>query len=344
MRAAIVTAPGRLELTEVPVPVPAAGECLLRVEACGLCHSDLHAIDGDWAPPPALPLIPGHEVVGIVAGVGAGLSPALVGRRYGVAWHAGSCGTCSWCRSGFETVCPEAEMTGYTRNGGFADFLTARVDHAVELPGPVDPVAAAPILCAGVTTYRGLHRGGVEAGDWVLVSGVGGLGHLAVQYALARGARVIAVDPSQDRLALASGLGAECVLSSDNPDLVRLVSERTGGGPQAVLVTATAPAAFEAAIEMVRPGGAVVFVGLPPADRDRIRVSISAMSNWEKSIVGSNVGSRTDLRAAVDLFVGGAVHAHVSSVSFAQLPQALSALRRGEVSGRLVLDMREPGA
>jgi len=344
MRAAVVTTPGTLHLTRHQIPAPAAGELLLRVETCGICHSDLHAIDGDWDPAPRLPLIPGHEVIGIVDRVGPDVSPELIGRRFGVAWHAGACGSCAWCRSGFETVCPEAEMTGYTRNGGFAEYLTARADYAIELPADLDPLAMAPVLCAGVTTFRGLNRAGVMNGDWVVISGAGGLGHLAVQYAIARGARVIAIDPSESRRTLAADLGAEQVLSSDEPAIARTIADLTGGGPRAVLVTAPAPSAFEVAIDIVRPGGAVVFIGLPGRDSDQIRLSISSVSNWEKSIIGSNVGSRSDLRAAVDLSVTGQIRAHVSPVAFDALPQALAALRRGDVDGRLVLDMREPSA
>lgn len=344
MRAAIIDGPGRLRLAQAPVPAPRDGEALIRVEACGICHSDLHAIDGDWTPPPAYPLIPGHEVVGRVVAVGGDAPPSLIGRRVGVAWHGGACGRCAWCRTGFETLCPEVEMTGYTRNGGFAEYLTARADFVALLPDEGDPVALAPVLCAGVTTYRGLNRAGVGAGDWVAVSGVGGLGHMAVQYARARGARVIAIDPSPERRALATQLGAEEAVSPDDPAGRDRITALTDGGPRAVLVTAPVASAFERAIELVRPGGVVVFIGLPGGDADGIRLSVSALSNWEKSVVGSNVGSRPDLRAAVDLALAGAVTAHVTPVSFDDLPQALEALRRGRVSGRWVLDMRGRGA
>jgi alcohol dehydrogenase, propanol-preferring len=178
-----------LAIESMPVPTPGRGEVLVKVVACGVCHSDLHAIAGDWYPPATLPLIPGHEVTGTVAALGDGVERINIGDLVGVAWMYSSCGRCEYCLAGMETICPAAEATGYSRPGGYAEYLVAPADFVARLPAGCDPVAIAPILCAGVTAYRGLKRTGARSGQWVVVVGVGGLGHLAVQYAKAMGMR-----------------------------------------------------------------------------------------------------------------------------------------------------------
>jgi propanol-preferring alcohol dehydrogenase len=209
MTAAIVYKHGaRLALEQVAIPEPGFGEILIDVIACGVCHSDVHAVDGDWDPISAMPLIPGHEVTGRVAALGAGVDGFAIGDLVGVPWMYSACGRCEWCLTGMETICPTAEATGYTKAGGYAEFMVAAADFVARLPETVDPVAIAPILCAGVTTYRGLKRTGGRPGQWIAIIGIGGLGHLAVQYAVAMGMRVVAVDVSTDKLDLALSHGA----------------------------------------------------------------------------------------------------------------------------------------
>ena len=198
-----------LKIEDLPVPEPGPGEILVKVAACGVCHSDLHAVDGDWNPGPVLPLIPGHEVTGHVAGVGAGVTGFQGGDAVGVPWMWSACGHCESCLAGMETVCKEGEATGYSKPGGYAEYMLARADYVARLPKDSDLVKIAPILCAGVTTYRGIKRSEARPGQWLAVIGIGGLGHVAVQYGKAMGLRVAAVDIDPAKLSLAKALGAE---------------------------------------------------------------------------------------------------------------------------------------
>ncbi len=210
MKAAVLHKIGApLEIERLPIADPKPGELLVKVTACGVCHSDLHAVEGDWTPLPNLPLIPGHEVTGHVAAVGAGVTHFREGDRIGVPWMYSACGHCEFCLSGMETICRSAEATGYTKPGGYAEYMIADAAFCGHIPETADLYEIAPILCAGVTTYRGLKRTGARPGQWMTVMGVGGLGHIAVQYAKAMGLRVAAVDVTEDKLDLAKSLGAE---------------------------------------------------------------------------------------------------------------------------------------
>ncbi len=253
MKAAVLHAlrePLRIE--QLPIPEPGHGEILVKVTACGVCHSDLHAVDGDWTPPPVLPLIPGHEVAGTVAKLGPGVSGFALGDEVGVPWMYSACGQCEFCLAGMETICKQGEATGYTKPGGYAEYMIAPAAFVGRLPQGTDHDAMAPILCAGVTTYRGLKRSGARPGQWVAVIGIGGLGHIAIQYARAMGLRVAAVDVSDDKLKLAASLGAEVVVNAAETDPAAAIQEKIGGAHAAV-VTAVASRAFEQAILMLRP-------------------------------------------------------------------------------------------
>jgi propanol-preferring alcohol dehydrogenase len=337
-RAVAKTAGQPLTFECVETPKPGPGEVLIAVAACGVCHSDIHAIDCDWDPPASLPVVPGHEVTGHVVALGEGVSHLAVGTPVGVPWMGGACGRCALCLAGMETICALGEATGYSRDGGYATHMVARADFVIALPADADLVAIAPILCAGVTTYRALKRSGARAGDFVGIIGAGGLGHVAVQYAKAMGFRPVAVDLAADKLALALKLGAEFAVNGRENAIAKVI-ELTGGGLHAAVVTATAPQAFEQAIAMTRPAGTTVFVGLPGGEADKIKVSIGAIANWERSIRGSNVGTRADLAEAVDFALRGLVAAQIETVAFDDANSAVERLRRGEVNGRLVLTM-----
>lgn len=340
MRAAVLRQiGGRLAIETVPIPVPGPGQILVRVAACGVCHSDLHAVDGDWTPLPTLPLIPGHEVTGHVAALGPGVAGFAPGDPVGVPWLWAACGACEACLAGMETICPAAEATGYTQPGGYADYLCAPADFCARLAPGMDLVAVAPILCAGVTTYRGLRRTGARPGQWVCVLGIGGLGHIAVQYARAMGLRVAAVDIAPDKLAEASRLGAELVVDARAGDPGALVRAATGGGCHGALVTAVATQAFEQAPGVLRPGGTVAFIGLPGGDRDMMRASISALVNAELTLTGSNVGTRADLAEAVDFAARGLVTATVERQPLEAAAAVLDRLRAGTITGRVVLEL-----
>lgn len=339
MKAAVLrTLRAPLTIEELPVPEPASGELLIRVTACGVCHSDLHAVEGDWVPLPTLPLIPGHEVAGRVAALGAGVTGFKVGDAVGVPWMYSSCGRCEFCLSGMETICPEAQATGYSKPGGFAEYLVAPAAYVGRLPAEADPYALAPILCAGVTTYRGLKRSQARPGQWVAVIGIGGLGHIAVQYARAMGLRVAAVDLSDDKLALARQIGAEVTVNGATSDAVAEI-HRLISGAQAALVVAVAPKAFEQALSMLRPGGTVVYVGIPGGEAAFVRTAISQVVNTELTIRGSSVGTRQDLQEAIDFAAQGLVTASITKARLPEINSVLEQMRRGQIVGRVVLDL-----
>jgi propanol-preferring alcohol dehydrogenase len=327
-----------LTFEQVPVPEPGHGDLLIKVTACGVCHSDLHAVDGDWSPPPVIPLIPGHEVAGRVVKLGSGVSGFAVGDHVGVPWMYSSCGTCEFCLAGMETICKSAEATGYTKPGGYAEYLVAPAAFVGRLPDDADPYALAPILCAGVTTYRGLKRTGARPGQWVTILGIGGLGHIAIQYARAMGLRVAAVDVSDEKLELAKSMGAEVLVNGAQTDAVAAVQEKIGGSHAAV-VTAVASKAFEQAILMLRPGGTVAYIGLPGGKADEIRTSISAITNWELSVRGSNVGTRQDLNEAIAFATNGLVKAAIRKVKLEEVNAVFDDMRKGRIVGRVVIDM-----
>jgi alcohol dehydrogenase, propanol-preferring len=325
-----------LRIEQVPVPEPGHGDLLVKVTACGVCHSDLHAIDGDWTPPPAIPLIPGHEVAGTVAGIGPGVTGFRIGDEVGVPWMYSSCGQCEFCLAGMETICKSGEATGYTKPGGYAEYMLAPAAFVGRLPEGTDPYAMAPILCAGVTTYRGLKRTGARPGQWVAILGIGGLGHIAIQYARAMGLRVAAVDVSAEKLALAKSLGAEIVVNGAETDPVAAIQEQIGG-THAAVVTAVATKAFEQAILMLRPGGTVTYIGLPGGKSDEIRASISAITNWELSVRGSNVGTRQDLNEAIAFAANGLVKATIRTAPLEDINAIFDEMRQGRIIGRIVL-------
>ena len=339
MKAAVLHAVGEpLRIEQVPIPQPGPGEILIRIVACGVCHSDLHAIDGDWSALPTLPLIPGHEITGHVAAHGEGVSEPAIGTAVGMPWMYSACGTCEFCLGGMETICEHRESTGYSKQGGYAEYMVAPAAFVATIEPDVDLYALAPILCAGVTTYRGLMRSRARPGQWVAVMGIGGLGHVAVQYAIAMGLRVAAIDVGADKLELARSYGAECLINAlDNP--VETLRQQIPGGVHAVLVTATANAAFEQSVKMLRPGGTALFIGLPGGDADTVRASISSISGWELSITGSNIGTRHDLNEAVSFAARGLVKAQINLERLDDINDIFARMRKGQLVGRTVLQI-----
>jgi propanol-preferring alcohol dehydrogenase len=337
MKAAVLRKIGQeLKIETLPVPEPKAGDILIKVVACGVCHSDLHAIEGDWTPHPTLPLIPGHEVTGHVAAIGAGVTGFKIGDPVGVPWMFSACGTCEFCLAGMETICKSGEATGYSKPGGYAEYMVAPAAFVGRLEKTANLYELAPILCAGVTTYRGLKRSMARPGQWVAILGIGGLGHIAVQYARAMGLRVVAVDVSAEKLRLAKSLGAELTVDASKVDPVAAIQEKIGG-THAAVVTAVASKAFEQAILMLRPGGTVAYIGLPGGKSDEIRTSIAAITNWELSIRGSNVGTRLDLNEAVAFATNGLVKAKIKTAPLSQINKIFDQMRAGKIVGRVVL-------
>ena len=339
MKAAIQRKAGTpLKIEKLPIPQAGPGEILIKVTACGVCHSDLHAVDGDWTPGPNLPLIPGHEVAGHVAAIGPGVKGFRLGDAVGVPWMYSACGNCEFCQAGMETICKSGEASGYTKPGGYAEFMVADAKFVAKLPKNADLYAIAPILCAGVTTYRGLKRTGTRPGQWMTVFGIGGLGHIAVQYAVAMGMRVAAVDVDDAKLKLAKRLGAELIVNAKKVDPVAEIQAKIGGSHGAV-VTAVAPQAFEQAVGVLRPAGTVAYIGLPGGKSDQIRTSISQITNWELTVTGSNVGTRLDLNEAVAFALNGLVKAKIQKAKLTEINKIFDAMRKGKIVGRMVLDI-----
>jgi len=335
MKAAVVRAfKEPLVIQEVPVPAPGAGQILVKIAASGVCHTDLHAADGDWPVKPKPPFIPGHEGVGHVAAVGAGVSHVKEGDRVGVPWLYTACGHCRHCLGGWETLCEKQQNTGYSVNGGFAEYVVADPDYVGHLPAKVSFVEIAPILCAGVTVYKGLKVTDTRPGDWVVISGIGGLGHVAVQYAKAMGLNVVAVDVDDAKLELARKLGASLGVNARKADAAAFVKKEVGGA-QGVLVTAVSPKAFEQAMGMVRRGGTVSLVGLPPGD---FPLSIFNTVLNGITVRGSIVGTRLDLQEALDFAGQGKVKATVATERLESINQIFSRMRAGEIQGRIVME------
>ncbi|SDH76570.1 alcohol dehydrogenase AdhP [Alloyangia pacifica] len=336
MKAAVVPALGQpLEIREVPVPQVGPGQVLMRVRASGVCHTDLHAAEGDWPVKPTAPFIPGHEGVGEVAAIGAGVSHLKEGDRIGAPWLHTACGRCEHCVGGWETLCPDQQMTGYTVDGGYAEFVLADADFVGILPDGLDWGPAAPVLCAGVTVYKGLKETEAKPGDWVAISGIGGLGHMAVQYAVAMGLRVIAVDIAEDKLALARQMGAEIALNAAEVDVAQEVHKLVGGA-HGVLVTAVSNAAFAQAVGMLRRGGFMALVGLPPGD---FPLPIFDIVLQRITVRGSIVGTRNDLREALAFAGAGKVASHFSWDRLENINAIFDTMRAGKIDGRIVLEI-----
>ena len=336
MKAAVVRAFGKpLTIEDVPVPVPGPGELLVKVIACGVCHTDLHAASGDWPVKPVPPFIPGHEVAGVVAALGPGVTDFKEGDPVGVAWLHDACLSCEYCETGWETLCEHQHDTGYSCDGGFAEYVIASAAFAAKLPAAVDFAAIAPILCAGVTTYKGLKETEARPGEWVVISGVGGLGHVAIQYAKAMGLKVVAVDIAEDKLELAREAGADLAINALVAGAVDKVLAATGGGAHGVLVTAVSTAAFAQALKMVRRKGTVSLVGLPPGE---FPTPIFDVVLKRITVRGSIVGTRRDLDEAVAFAADGKVKAEVTKVPLAQINEVFDRMKAGKIDGRMVLD------
>ena len=337
MKAAVVRSFGKpLTIEEVPIPTPGPGEVLVRIVATGVCHTDLHAADGDWPVKPTPPFIPGHEGTGIVAALGAGVTSLKEGDPVGIAWLHDACGACEYCMAGWETLCEKQNDSGYSVNGTFAEYAIGSAAYVARLPERPDFAGLAPILCAGVTTYKGLKETEARPGEWVAISGIGGLGHVAVQYAKAMGLHVVALDVTEEKLALARTLGADIAVNAASPDAVEQVVKATGGGAHGVLVTAVSPPAFSQALHMARRRGTVSLVGLPPGD---FATPIFEVVLKRITIRGSIVGTRKDLAEALAFAADGKVRSHIHQARLEDINGIFSSLKEGKVDGRMVITM-----
>ena len=324
-----------LTIEDVPRPLPEANDVLIQVEACGVCHSDLHVADGDWpqfTPITKIPLILGHEIAGRVVERGSAVREFHTGDRVGLPWIYWTCGECEFCREGNENLCPRQKITGVTVDGGFAEFVKAPVSHVVRIPDELSAMEAAPLFCAGVTVFRALKRARISPGQRLAIFGIGGLGHLAVQIGREMGAKITAVDTADEKLRLAESLGATKGFNAKSTNVVKEL--RATGGVHVALVTSAAKVAYDTAFACVRPTGILLAVGLPAED---ICFPPIMMAAKEVRIHASAVGTREDLREVLAMASAGKIRCQVAARPLSEANLTIDQLRQGQVSGRIVL-------
>jgi propanol-preferring alcohol dehydrogenase len=333
MQAAVVPALGaKLEIQRLPVPEPGPGQVLVRMEASGLCHTDIHAAHGDWPVKPTVPFIPGHEGVGVIEALGPGASVHRVGQRVAIAWLGSACGTCSYCLSGWETLCESQQNSGYSVDGAYAEYAVADDRYVVAVPDAVSSFDAAPLTCAGVTTYKAVKVSNLRPGETAVIVGVGGLGHLALQYAKIFGGRVIAVDLEDAKLDLARQLGADEVVNARTTDPVKAIREF--GGADVAISLAVSPRAFEQAYGSLRRGGRLVCVALPADDAMTVPIFDTVLGG--KSIIGSIVGTRKDLVDVFALHAAGRTKVIAEPRKLEEVNDCFEDVLAGRVPARLV--------
>jgi len=336
MKAAIVNQfKEQLEIKDIPVPQVGPRDVLVKIHACGVCHTDLHACHGDWPVKPKLPLVPGHEGVGEIVEIGSEIHHLNLGDRVGVPWLYSACGQCDYCLEGKETLCMSQQNAGYSVDGSYAEFCLADGEYVVKIPDQVSYIEAAPLFCAGVTTYKALKVSDVKPGQWVAIVGAGGLGHLAIQYAVAMGMNVIAVDTGEDKMTLAKKLGAvHCIdFKKDKPS--EKIQELLGG-VHGVVCTAVSKVAFEESYRSLRRGGTFVLVGLPPEDMP-LPIFDTVLNGV--TVVGSIVGTRKDLKECLQFAAEGKVKAIIEVKPLEQINEIFADMMEGEITGRIVVEM-----
>jgi propanol-preferring alcohol dehydrogenase len=333
MRAAVVPTLGApLQILDRPIPEPGPGQIRVRIEASGLCHTDVHAARGDWPVQPQAPFVPGHEGVGIVDATGPGVTAPPVGTRVALPWLGSACGRCRYCLTGWETLCADQQRTGYSIDGGFAEYTIADAAFAVEVPAGVDPVDAAPLTCAGVTTYKAVKVAGITPTELVSVVGIGGLGHLAVQYARLVGGTVVAVDVRKDKLDLAAELGATHLVNA--MDVRPEDAIRDLGGADVAIVLAASNSAIESAFASLRPGGRLVLVSLPKGGSLSLPIFDTVLN--AKQVIGSIVGTRQDLTEVFALHAEGRTQVITEVRALDGVNEAMRDLLAGDVPARIV--------
>jgi alcohol dehydrogenase, propanol-preferring len=336
MRAAVVRAFGApLVIEDRPDPEPGPGQIRVKVEASGLCHTDIPAAHGDWPVKPAPPFVLGHEGVGIVERLGDGVTRLSLGQRVAVPWLGWACGRCEHCLSGWETLCEQQVNTGYGCDGGYAEKMLAWADFAQLVPAGIDPRDAAPLTCAGVTTYKALKVAGVRPTQLVAISGVGGLGHLAVQYAKIAGATVAAIDVSDEKLALAAQLGADLLIDARKDDVAKVL--RLHGGAHAAIALAVNETSFAEAHAGLRRGGKLVMVALPA--HGTVSVPIFETVLGGTSVIGSIVGTRQDLDEVYQLHAAGRTRVITVGRKLDEVNESIDDVLAGRVPARVVFEL-----
>lgn len=334
MKAAVCEAFGKpLVLSEVPTPSAGPREVLIRVAGCGVCHSDLHLVDGDWKDwGTPLPIIPGHEVTGIVEKAGTEVENLSPGDRVGVPWMQFACGVCAPCRAGAEMLCAAQKSTGVTVNGGYAEFVKAPAAFVHGIPEGLDLVEAAPLLCAGITVFAPLRRAGNLAGKTVAVVGIGGLGHMGIRMASAMGARVVAILRGEEKIALARRLGALEIIDSQKEKIGKRLSSM--GGADLILLTGISARLFEQCIPGLGPNGTLVVLA---AIAESASLIPAGLITGQKAICGSLIGTRDDMDAMLRFAADHGIAALVERHPLKNVNEVLDRLRAGKVRLRAVL-------
>ncbi|MEO8423738.1 MAG: zinc-dependent alcohol dehydrogenase [Actinomycetota bacterium] len=337
MRAAVVRRFREpLVIEERPVPEPGPGQVRVHIESSGICHTDIHAARGDWPVKPSLPLVPGHEGVGLVDAVGEGVTRVSIGQRVAIPWLGGADGTCEFCVKGLETYCVNPTFTGYTVDGGYRDYSIANAAFVALVPEGIDPLEAAPLSCAGVTTYKAVKAAKVGPSDLVGIVGIGGLGHLGLQYAKIAGAFTVAIDVDEAKLDLAKELGADYLINATRQDVVEELQKL--GGADAMVSTAATPKPLADAFAALRPAGRLVLVGLPEDNVFPLPIFETVLRGIQ--VIGSLVGTREDLNEVFQLHVAGRTRVVLERRELEQVNECFADVLSGTIPARLVFDLR----
>jgi uncharacterized zinc-type alcohol dehydrogenase-like protein len=304
-------------------------EVEVKISHCGVCHSDVHLIDNDWGLS-KYPFIPGHEIVGTITAVGARVRGRSVGERVGIGWQADSCGICEWCRQGEEHLCAQSQPTCVGRNGGYADAIRVNWRFAIKVPDVLDSENVAPLLCGGITVYSPLRNLGVRAYSCVGVVGIGGLGHMGLQFARAFGAEVTAFSTSKDKEAEARSLGANHFVNTRETNAIK----KLAGSFDLLLSTVNADQDWAGYVNALRPKGTLCLVGVPPSP---IAVAAFALVGGQKAIAGSTTGSPHDLEQMLDVAARHNVKAVTERFPMAKANEAVAKVKKNQVRYRAVL-------
>ena len=332
MKAVQVTqAGGPLELVERDVPVPGEGHVLIKVQACGICHSDVLTKDGLW-PGLQYPRVPGHEIAGVIDTAGAGVEGWQKGQRVGVGWHGGHCGRCERCRQGDFVLCQRALVPGISYDGGYADYMVAPVEALVRIPDDLSDVDAAPLLCAGITTFNALRNSGARAGDVVAILGIGGLGHLGVQFARKMGFRTVAIARGQDKAALAKELGAHHYIDSKVDNVAEALQAL--GGARVILATVTSGKAMSATVGGLGLNGKLIIVGL---SEEPVEVPIAQFIMGRNSVQGWPSGTSADSQDTLAFSALTGVKPMIEEFPLARAAEAYDRMMSGAARFRVVL-------
>jgi propanol-preferring alcohol dehydrogenase len=333
MKAAVVVAFDQpLEIVDREIPSPGPGQVLIRMETSGLCHTDIHAAQGDWPVQPIPPFVPGHEGIGVIEELGAGVTNRRVGDRVAIPWLGYACGECRYCIDGRETLCEQQQNSGYSIDGAFAEYAVASARFVVPVPDGVSSLDAAPLSCAGVTTYKALKTAKILPSERIAIFGIGGLGHLAVQYARIMGGSVVAVDIDKDKLDLALGLGAEQVVNAADADPTAALQAM--GGVDVALVLAASPKVFEQAFASLKRGGRLVCVALPAEQMMSISIFETVLKGI--TVIGSIVGTRQDVAEVFALHAAGKTKVIAETRPLADVNLAIKEVLAGHIPARLV--------